>query len=120
MSITDLLAKRNAIQTGIASTTSDNPTDPNFDPSEVTADQSNELEESNEPVAAVAEEQPVVAAEVDWNQPVRFKKVHIRRIQDHGWVYPEDGYFYPKSERQFQTLRLLSKEGHVVAENYSL
>ena len=120
MSIADLLAKRNAIQTGIASTTSDNPTDPNFDPTKVTEEQPDEQEQSNESTEVAAEEQPVVAAEVDWNQPVRFKKVHIRRIQDHGWVYPEDGYFYPKSERQFQTLRLLNKEGHVVAENYSL
>lgn len=141
MGLKDMLAARSQIQTGIASTTSENPTDINFDPtkapsaeseetnlpsSDVTNDSGNDNANNGVGDSIVLADEEQAAAEqsgpsqtINWEQPVRFAQYHIRRIQDRGWHYPVDGYFYAKNERQLATLKFLNKEGYVVAENYT-
>lgn len=142
MGLKDMLASRSQIQAGIASTTAEDPTNPNFDPTaqvsaENAATNTPSSPESNgdanvgavDPVAGLTQDlmdeellsamQLGLPKPIDCEQPVRFAQYHIRRIQDRGWHYPVDGYFYAKNERQLATLKLLNKEGHVVAENYT-
>lgn len=70
------------------------------------------------PVAARAPLEVDQTPGYDPEKPVRFQACFTHRIMAGGWFLPEDGFYYPKTEKQLKALENLAKTGAVVPENY--